>query len=611
MFTSARMLTNRGWRVAGALLALAGCAGLAGCESSIAVSAAANVPARYSHVWVTVEQVWLNASATAGPEDAGWLEFPLSTPETLDLVNLTSGALSEFAGDLPAPPGTYKQLRLILSESSGTLLDSAQTAGARFNNEVDYFDSAGTEQRQPLAVANAAQGVGIPIELEVLTPSSAILAALGSTSTSATNSNSTTGTSGTTSTGTTTGTSTGTTTGTTTSTSSTTTTGTSANRTSTITAKAAVVFDAARDIAPFKFSDQPGFVLNSTLTGQDLAKVGTIRSQITISTIPADTNTGRPDIQVTAETPNSDSTRNVVVMSAPVRSDGSFVLYPFPMTSTSPTTYDLVIHGPKVQTVIIKAVPVSSGTPTSATTVSLGNLSLVAATSYAVNVAEANPVSPRGARVGFYQTLSGSGELPYVIEERTIDPISGLFADDQAVSSATIASGKFVSGQSPVLTTAAPTEGAGAYRVSATAPVYGDGVFGATIAPPASGTTTTVTFTGPEVNVPSAATSGTITATLNIASPGRYDKGVLVVTHDGAVVAVTPLDAVLAQATGTVTLSSVPGGSATQTFDAGVYYSEVWVWNSNNPTGTFSRQPSSTVIDLRTTSTATATLSIT
>jgi hypothetical protein len=255
---------------------------------------------------------------------------------------------------------------------------------------------------------------------------------------------------------------------------------------------------------------------------------------------------------------------------------------------------------------------VTSGTPSTAATVTLG-ISLAAATSYAVNVAGANPVTPRGPRVAFYQTLSGSGEIPYVIEERSIDPISGLFANDQAVSSATsIASGAFVPGQALALTAAAPAEGAGAYRVLATAPVYGDGAFGATITPPATGTTTTMTFAGPTVGVPSTSTSSTITATVNVASPGRYDKGVLVVTHDGAIVAATSLDSILAsqQASATVTLSAIPGGSATQKFDSAVYYSEVWAWKSTAPTGTFSRQPSSTVVDLRATSTATVTHSI-
>ena len=39
------------------------------------------------------------------------------------------------------PTGTYNQMRLMLSDTSADLEDSAQSAGAQFNNEVDYFDA--------------------------------------------------------------------------------------------------------------------------------------------------------------------------------------------------------------------------------------------------------------------------------------------------------------------------------------------------------------------------------------------------------------------------------------------------------------------------------------
>ena len=594
----------RSWRAAAALLVLA-CSALAGCTSSVAVSATANVPAQYSHVYVTVAEVWVNTSATAAPEDAGWLKFPLSSPFTFDLVSLTSGTLSEFASKLPLPPATYNQLRLVLSDTSATLTNAAETAGAQFNNEVDYFDSTGTAQQLPLAVPNAAQGVGIPFQLKVLTPSTALLAALGSASAATTSSNNTcTSTEASLNGCTTTPTTTTTTPTTTTSTTTSTTTGSSATDLNTaITASASVVFNAASDIAPFRFSDKPGYVLSPTLTGQDLANAGTIRGQIGITAIVSDTNIGRPDIQVTAEKPNADGTRNVPVMSAPVSSDGTFILYPFPTDSAAPTTYDLVIHGPNVQTVIIKAVPIASGTPSTATTASLSNLVLAAATPYPVNVDAASPVAPRGARVAFYQTISGSSEIPYVIEERPVDPLSGLFADNRSLATGNIAFGTYSSG-AVTLSTGAPAEGTGAYRVAASAPVYGDGTFGATVAP-GTDTTTAVTFTGPTVNVPSSATSGTVTATLTVSAPGRYDKGALVVTHEGAIVSVTALDSLLVQATGTLTVSNIPGGST-----SGVYYAEVWVWNSNDPTGTFSRQPGTTGVDLRSSPAGTLALTI-
>ena len=68
-----------------------------------------------------------------------------------------------------------------------------------------------------------------------------------------------------------------------------------------------------------------------------------------------------------------------------------------------------------------------------------------------------------------------------------------------------------------------------------------------------------------------------------------------------AIIARAPLDALLAQASGTVNISAIPGGSSTATFDRGVYYAEAWVWNSSDPTGTFTRQPAGALVDLRAT----------
>jgi hypothetical protein len=560
-------------------------------------------------VYVTVSQVWVNASATAGPDDSAWIKKTLDAPQTIDLVGLTNGSLQEFASQLSVPTGTYNQIRLFLTDTAGTLASSAQSAGAQFNNEVDYYDASNVVQRAPLEVPNAATGVALPITLNVITSQKAILAALGSAS-------STTGT-------------TATTTAvcnpssslynptqcaSTTNNSTTTTTNTSSDTSGlgTVTATAAVVFDATRDVARFTYSNLVGFALNPRLTGYDLANVGTIRSQLNIGAVTLDAN-NRADVQVTAETPNSANTRNVPVLSAPVKSDGTFILYPFPTDKNSPTTYDLVIHGPGIQTMIIKAVPVQSGSPTSATTVNLGSPALVAAsTTYPANVATASPLTPRGARIGFYQTINASGELPYLIEERTVDPISGLFALDQKFPNANILFGTYNSGSTITLTASVPTQGTGAYQLAASAANFGDGDFSGTLTAPASGTTTTTTFTAPALPVPSSATSGTISTTVTVASPGAFDKGALVITHDGAIVSVTSLDSLLAsgQASGTLTIGAIPAGASGTTLDGGTYYAEVWVWRSTDPAGTFVRQPATALIDLRATNTANLALTI-
>jgi hypothetical protein len=547
--------------------------GISGCATRTNVSATANVPAQYAHVWLTVEQLWLNTSAAAGPDDSDWQKTTLSTPQTIDLVGLTNGELSLFANQVKVPSGTYRQLRIVLSDPAGPLTTSAQDAGLRFNDEVDYFDGNGVEQQARLELANSEKGMAIAMTLTVPTATSLVLAGMGSSSSSTTSSSSTPAT--------------------TTSATDTTTSRTVAA------ASAAVDFDASRDLAPFTYGGQPGFVLNPHLSGYDLATVGVIRGQVNVTALTTNANTGRLDVMVSAETLSGDSTRHVVVKNAPLRSDGSFILYPLSMSTGSPTSYDLVIHGPLVETVIIKSVPVTSGGPLNATPAALDTVALVAATSFNVNVAAGSAVSPRGARVGFYQTLPGSGEVPYVVEERPIDPISGRFADDQSMSSGDLVFGTFISGQTLPLSTATPVEGQATYQVAASAALFSDGALRSPVSAPRFGGTGTVGFTAPVLSVEPTASADTIDATINIASPGRYDHGELVITHDGAIVATVSLDTILAQASTTLTVSAVPGGVTSQSYASGLYYAEVWAWNSSDPAGTFNRQPNPAVIDLR------------
>ena len=68
-----------------------------------------------------------------------------------------------------------------------------------------------------------------------------------------------------------------------------------------------------------------------------------------------------------------------------------------------------------------------------------------------------------------------------------------------------------------------------------------------------------------------------MSATVSLASPANYDHGDLLLTHNGALVASTPIDAVI-KAGGSVTLSAVPAGTP-----AAVYYVAVRAWNSGSP----------------------------
>jgi hypothetical protein len=568
------------------------CCAVAGCSTRTDVSVTGNTPAQYSHVWITAQEVWFNTSAIAGPDDGGWVRFPLSTPATIDLVTESGGNLGSLVTGLKLAPGTYSQVRLIPVDAATALTSTAHTAGALYNTEADYVDSAGTTHQLPLELLNPDKGIGIQGTLKV--PVGNVGAALAGTSTTTT---------GTTITAPTSNTTTPTTTPTTTSTTTTTST------------SFAITFDGARDLTPFTYAAATtpnGILLSSHAGAFDLSEVGGIQGQLTLTNLTGiSSSAGLPAIEVSAQSLSADGTRHVVVSRAPVHADGSFLLYPLPTSSSTPADYDLVIHGSGIATIIIKSVQVtlassaSTATTTStaaasATTinpVSVGTLIPRAASAYTANPAPASGAAlPAGAQVVFYQTLATAGEVPYVIEASPIDPFNQVLASAQALSRGTIDSGTYSSsGASVTLVSAAPAEGAGRYLVAASAPSFTDGTLTTTVSAPPAGTTTPVAVTVLALTVAPGVTSGSISASVTQATAGKYDHGELLVTHNGALVATTPVDAALAQGAGaTITLNGLPTGTS-----AALYYVAVRAWNSRDATGTLQRQSYPTAIDLR------------
>ncbi|TLY90521.1 MAG: DUF4382 domain-containing protein [Gammaproteobacteria bacterium] len=554
-------------------VAVAGlCCAVAGCSTRTDVSVTGNTPAQYSHVWITAQEVWFNTSATAGPDDGGWVKFPLSTPATVDLVTESGGNLGSLVTGLKLAPGTYSQVRLIPVDPAAPLTSSAQSAGARYNAEADYVDNVGTTgtpHQLPLELLNAEQGIGIPGTLKV--PVGDVGAAL-------------------------------------------------TGATTTTTTSFAITFDGARDLTPFSYAGATtpnAILLSSHASAFDLSEVGGIQGQLTLTNLAGiNSAAGLPAIQVSAQSLSADGTRHVVVSRAPVHADGSFLLYPLATSSSSPTEYDLVIHGPGIATIIIKAVQVTlasssaattttTGTAANATlnTVSVGTLIPRAASSYTASVGTAAGAAlPAGAQVAFYQTLATAGEVPYVIEASPIDPFNQVLANAQALSTGTLDSGTYsTSGASVTLVSTAPREGAGGYLVAASAPSFADGALTTSVS-----ATTAMPVTVPTLALATGATAGSISASVTQATAGKYDHGELLVIHDGTLIATTPLDTALAQGAGaTLTVSGLPAGTA-----AALYYVAVRAWNSRDASGTLQRQSYPTAIDLRGSTTGAVQLTI-
>jgi hypothetical protein len=559
-----------------AVTILLGCAALVGCQSRTDVSATGNTPAQYTHVFLTVNQIWFNTSATALATDSSWSKFTLTTPETVDLVTLNNGTLSQFASELKLATGTYSQVMLILADSTDALTSAAQASGAASNDEVDYLDTLDVAHTVPLAILNAAQGINISTSLTVAAATSS---GFGSPTTATTTTPSSDAPITTSSAAT-----------------ATSTTGSTFAAPVVSTTSAIIDFDATRDLVPISLSGQPAFALNPHPQTYDVKYSGTIQGAVSLATVSALTAAGLPDVQVAAEGLSSDGTRHIIVKTTRVDSGGNFILYPLSTASGAPTSYDLVIHGPSIETVIIKAVPVTAGAPGSATAV-MGTVTLTSATPFLVNVNTTSPAAPTSSVVGFYQTLPLSAEVPYLVETRALDPISGLFATDQSVSGGSLQYGSYVSGGIISLTNVNPSQGAATYALAAINPAYGTAALGTTVTAPGTATTALFTLTAPPV--PGGSVANGITGTVSVASAGAYDNAELFLTFNGALVATAPLNAYLSGAQTTLTLTAVaPGGSSSATYAPGVYNAEVWAWNSSNPTGTLLRVPSATTIDM-------------
>jgi hypothetical protein len=71
----------------------------------------------FDHVYVTVEKVRVHSNAAAESNDAGWTDITLATPQRIDLLALSNGAMTTL-GQAQLPAGTYQQLRLVLSANT-------------------------------------------------------------------------------------------------------------------------------------------------------------------------------------------------------------------------------------------------------------------------------------------------------------------------------------------------------------------------------------------------------------------------------------------------------------------------------------------------------------
>ncbi|MGB5197416.1 MAG: DUF4382 domain-containing protein [Candidatus Deferrimicrobium sp.] len=287
------------------------------------------------------------------------------------------------------------------------------------------------------------------------------------------------------------------------------------------TLRLAIDFDIGHDVVKITRDGQTEYILKPRLRYFDLDDAGAIRGRVDAATRSAGYN-----FVFKAEQKSDDGSRYVVKRFTGIRADNTFLLSFLP-----PGTYDVLLRGRGVDTVIVRGVPVTRGTVTD-----LGPaIAMPAGTEFTVNTT----TNPTGAWVNFHQTLdnavTGVPEAPYEIRFRHVDPYTGSFFAPIALSNGPIHFGTYNSGNVISFQAITPTEWAGGNAgFTAVADAL---LFQPTSFVPFDNTSAGPVFGG-RMDVTEGATpytaSGTISSFMGRAM--TLDNNILFVVHNGLIV---------------------------------------------------------------------------
>ncbi|MGI9101290.1 MAG: DUF4382 domain-containing protein [Terriglobales bacterium] len=125
-------------------------------------SASASGP--YNNVWVTVTDVQINASSSAGDNDPNWIDLTPNlkgAPQQVDLLSqaATSCFLATLGSNVLLQPGTYQQIRIMLAPNNTSV--SGNHCGSAGANCIVL--AASPNSPQPLLLSSeATTGIKIP-----------------------------------------------------------------------------------------------------------------------------------------------------------------------------------------------------------------------------------------------------------------------------------------------------------------------------------------------------------------------------------------------------------------------------------------------------------------
>ncbi|HVN42331.1 MAG TPA: hypothetical protein VMT50_06065, partial [Steroidobacteraceae bacterium] len=343
----------------------------------------------------------------------------------------------------------------------------------------------------------------------------------------------------------------------------------------------AVALDESRDVLSYSYGSNTGYLLNPVAGFAAQSLAGAITGTVDTTALPS----GHPAVTVSAQTTSSDGTHHVVVVRGTVASDGSFSLYPLPLTSSSSTAlFDVVISCAGADTVVVKDVKVSAGTAASSPTILASSAIALApaATTVYANLGTQSPTMPAGGRVAFYQTIQATGEVPYAVDATAVDPVTHRLPDDEfALASGPLMVGTYANGGAITFSQQVPSEGKGVFLVGSGGPYWADSIASAASKVSSTSSSTPTVVVAPIPGMGSAYTAGSLAVTVSSVA-GRYDSGFLIVTAGNRVLDTVDVGSALAAGGGTVTVGNLPVGTS-----VGVPLSiGVRAWNSRSAAST-------------------------
>jgi hypothetical protein len=523
----------------------------------------------FQHVWVTIVSIAFHTSPNQvwSATDSSWVKFTLPAPVTIDLTTLNNGTLDNLFAGLSLPTGTYRQIRFFFDGAENSLATSAfdtddsNGAALQWNDQVEYLDGrnnwAITEA--PLEIAYPVQGMQLLGTFEVTAGSTLDLA---------------------------------------------------------------VDFDLEHIIVPFNHGGSTYFTMKPDLHYYDLSKVAAITGQVnpaqlcqSVSAEISQTTTCAYNLIVKAELLTADGSRHAVARETSVDPvTGNFTLYPLATSDASGNaiaSYDVLIRGREMETLLVTGVPVTAGTAPggtgSAAPTQLQSTAIVLTTNSGEYTAQfASPLAPLSSGYAiFQQTLPGSGAVPYEVRWRNADPYLGTFRNPIPLQGATssIHLAPYNSGNTLAFTSVVPAEGQGAFTVADNEVAYYTLSSGTVMLPPGSGTAQTFAPGVPALD--SGVASGTITVNLSFSGIVNDNSCALGIVRFGQIIDTDETDcsAILAgggTTTGSFTLTGIPAGEP-----GTYYYAYVRIWDSAHPFATRKTVDLPGFIDLRSSTTAT------